>query len=52
MEYRGFTILHDKIRNSWHVKVDFFTEWLATDEMDAKRQIDDYLERKYLRNVA
>lgn len=51
MNYKGFSILHDSICRRWIVKFDVFTEWLAIDERDAKRQIDEYLLRK-LRKAA
>ena len=52
MNYKGFSILHDKIINRWCVKVDVFTEWLALDERDAKRQVDEYMARKSLQKAA
>lgn len=52
MNYKGFTILHDKLCNTWRVKVDFYTEFLAFDEKDAKRQIDNYIKRISLRKAA
>jgi hypothetical protein len=52
MEYKGFLIPHDKVCRRWIVKVDFYTEWLAIDEQDAKRQIDEYLSRNERRIAA
>lgn len=52
MNYKGFSILHDKIMNRWCVKVDVFTEWLALDERDAKIQFDNYLKRKSVQIAA
>ena len=52
MKYKGFIILHDKIINRWIVSIDVFTQWLAIDEKDAKRQIDEHLEKIALRKAA
>ena len=52
MKYRGFSILYDRFTDSWYVKLDRYTEWLATSESDAKKQIDEYLSRKITRVAA
>lgn len=43
MNYRGFTII--KSCGQWKVRVSFSEEWLAIDEHDARKQVDEYLAR-------
>ena len=46
MEYKGFTILHDKVCGRWIIVIDIFTQWYATDDADARKQINEYHNRK------
>ena len=50
MIYKGYTIIHDKVRG-WLVRVDITEEWLATSKEDAMMQVDGHISCS-LRHVA